>query len=47
MMNRDPAGNPSIIAAAAALSYGANQFKVNFQRLREVFSESGWGSRTS
>ncbi len=29
----------------AALSYGANQFKVNFQRLREVFSESGWAKK--
>jgi hypothetical protein len=26
----------------AALAYGANQFKVNFQKLREVFAESGW-----
>lgn len=26
----------------AALSYGASQFKVNFQQLREVFSESSW-----
>lgn len=29
----------------AALAYGANQFKVNFQQLREVFSESGWAKR--
>ncbi|BBD99988.1 phosphotransferase [Sphingobium amiense] len=29
----------------AALSYGANQFKVNFQKLREVFSESGWAKK--
>lgn len=26
----------------AALAYGANQFKVNFQQLREVLSGSGW-----
>jgi len=29
----------------AALAYGANQFKVNFQQLREVFSESGWAKK--
>lgn len=29
----------------AALAYGANQFKVNFQRLREVFLESGWAKK--
>lgn len=29
----------------AALEYGANQFKVNFQNLREVFSESGWAKK--
>lgn len=29
----------------AALSYGANQFKVDFQKLREVFSESGWAKK--
>jgi energy-coupling factor transporter ATP-binding protein EcfA2 len=29
----------------AALAYGANQFKVNFQRLREVFCESGWAKK--
>ena len=29
----------------AALAYGANQFKVNFQKLREVFSESGWAKK--
>lgn len=26
----------------AALAYGANQFKVNFRELREVFAESSW-----
>ncbi|MBP3985757.1 AAA family ATPase [Pseudoxanthomonas helianthi] len=29
----------------AALAYGASQFKVNFQQLREVFSESGWAKK--
>lgn len=29
----------------AALAYGANQFKVNFQQLREVFTESGWAKQ--
>jgi len=29
----------------AALAYGVNQFKVNFQKLREVFSESGWAKK--
>ncbi|MGY3587151.1 energy-coupling factor transporter ATP-binding protein EcfA2 [Bradyrhizobium sp. USDA 4341] len=28
-----------------ALAYGVNQFKVNFQKLREVFSESGWAKK--
>lgn len=32
--------DPSITDERAALAYGANQFKVNFQKLREVFSES-------
>lgn len=35
----------TIIDARAALTYGANQFKVNFQQLREVFSESGWAKK--
>lgn len=39
--------DPNITDDRAALSYGANQFKVNFQKLREVFSESGWAKRTS
>jgi len=34
--------DPNITDDRAALSYGANQFKVNFQKLREVFNESGW-----
>ncbi|MCD9127669.1 AAA family ATPase [Luteimonas sp. C4P040a] len=35
----------SITDDRAALAYGANQFKVNFQQLREVFSESGWAKK--
>nr|WP_246526468.1 AAA family ATPase [Plastoroseomonas hellenica] len=35
----------SITDDRAALAYGANQFKVNFQKLREVFSESGWAKK--
>jgi hypothetical protein len=38
--------DPTIIGDGAALAYGANQFKVNFQKLREVFSESGWAKKT-
>lgn len=34
--------DPAITDDRAALAYGANQFKVNFQKLREVFSESRW-----
>ncbi|OAN71706.1 phosphotransferase [Rhodobacteraceae bacterium EhC02] len=37
--------DPKITDEGAALSYGANQFKVNFQKLREVFSESGWAKK--
>lgn len=37
--------DPKITDDDAALSYGANQFKVNFQKLREVFSESGWAKK--
>jgi hypothetical protein len=29
----------------AALAYGANQFKVNFQQLREVYAESSWAKQ--
>jgi len=35
----------SISDDRAALAYGANQFKVNFQKLREVFGESGWAKK--
>lgn len=37
--------DPNISDERAALAYGANQFKVNFQQLREVFSESGWAKK--
>ncbi|WP_413213858.1 TrlF family AAA-like ATPase [Paraburkholderia kururiensis] len=37
--------DPNITDDRAALAYGANQFKVNFQQLREVFSESGWAKK--
>jgi hypothetical protein len=37
--------DPNIADEPAALAYGANQFKVNFQKLREVFSESGWAKK--
>lgn len=37
--------DPGITDDRAALSYGASQFKVNFQRLREVYSESGWAKK--
>ncbi|ACI52505.1 conserved hypothetical protein [Gluconacetobacter diazotrophicus PA1 5] len=37
--------DPDITDDRAALAYGANQFKVNFQKLREVFSESGWAKK--
>ena len=37
--------DPSITDDQAALAYGANQFKVNFQGLREVFSESDWAKK--
>jgi hypothetical protein len=37
--------DPDITDDRAALAYGANQFKVNFQRLREVFSESAWAKK--
>lgn len=36
------AADSSIIDNDAALAYGANQFKVNFRELREVFEESAW-----
>ena len=34
--------DPTITDDRAALAYGANQYKVNFSRLRDVFAESGW-----
>ena len=37
--------DPGIIDDRAALSYGANQFKVNFQKLRDVFAESEWAKK--
>ena len=37
--------DPNITDDRAALAYGANQFKVNFQGLREVFSESEWAEK--
>ncbi len=37
--------DPSITDDRAALAYGANQFKVNFQKLREVYSESAWAKK--
>ena len=37
--------DPNIIDDGAALAYGANQFKVNFRQLREVFAESGWAKK--
>jgi hypothetical protein len=37
--------DPKIADDRAALSYGANQFKVNFRQLRDVFSESRWAKK--
>jgi len=37
--------DPSVTDDRAALSYGANQVKVNFQQLREVFTGSGWAKK--
>jgi hypothetical protein len=37
--------DPNITDDRAALTYGASQFKVNFQKLREVFTESGWAKK--
>lgn len=39
------AADPKITDDGAALAYGANQFKVNFQKLREVFGESSWAKK--
>ena len=37
--------DPNITDDGAALAYGASQFKVNFQQLREVYTESGWAKK--
>ncbi|WP_412458311.1 TrlF family AAA-like ATPase [Pseudomonas palleroniana] len=37
--------DPNITDDHIALAYGANQFKVNFQKLREVFGESEWAKK--
>jgi len=37
--------DPSITDDKAALAYGANQFKVNFGQLKEVFGESAWAKQ--
>jgi hypothetical protein len=37
--------DPKITDDGAALAYGASQFKVNFQQLREVYAESGWAKK--
>ncbi len=37
--------DPSIADDRAALAFGANQFKVNFGQLREVFAESAWAKQ--
>ena len=37
--------DPTITDDRAALAFGANQYKVNFQKLREVFGESGWAKK--
>src|ERR1700722_18881331 len=36
---------PTIGDDRVALAYGANQFKVNFAQLREVFNESDWAKK--
>ena len=36
--------DPTIIDDRAALKYGANQYKVNFNQLRDVFFESEWAN---
>ncbi|MBR9911513.1 MAG: ATP-binding protein [Gammaproteobacteria bacterium] len=37
--------DPNITDDGAALAYGASQFKVRFQQLREVYRESGWAQK--
>ena len=42
LMRLGKKADPTIVDDLAALAYGANQYKVNFRELREVFAESGW-----
>lgn len=37
--------DPNISDDGAALAYGASQFKVNLQQLREVYAESAWAKK--
>ncbi|WP_369810899.1 TrlF family AAA-like ATPase [Marinobacter salarius] len=37
--------DPNITDDGAALAYGASQFKVNFQQLREVYAQSSWAQQ--
>src|SRR5580704_86654 len=37
--------DPTITSDGAALAHGATQFKVNFDQLRKVFSESDWAKK--
>nr|WP_292191878.1 hypothetical protein [Mesorhizobium sp.] len=37
--------DPAITDDRAALSYGANQFKVTFQQLRDLFTGNGWAKK--
>jgi hypothetical protein len=37
--------DPNIVDDRAALTYGANQFKVNFKQLRDLFGESEWAKK--
>ncbi len=39
--------DPDITDERAALAYGANQFKVNFQKLRESLAKAGGRKRIS
>jgi len=43
LMRLGKKADPNITDDRAALAYGANQFKVNFQKLREVFSGKRMG----
>lgn len=42
LINLGKRSDPTIIDDGAALRYGATQVKVNFDQLRQVFSESEW-----